>query len=206
MGASDLTNEEMSLKTKQLLSDALKEATAKKPFSKVTVSELISACNINRKTFYYHFTDIYDLMKWTLEQDTLSVLEKIDLLVNTEEAIRYVVKYVEANKHIINCVFDSVGYMEMKRFFYADFIGVMRRAIDDGERRLEIKVDKEFKEFISCFYTEALAGMMLTWLQNRQTTDQERLIQNILLVCQKTIPQLLREKAEPFQYSTDITE
>lgn len=201
-----MTNEEMSLKTKQMLSDALKEATAKKPFSKVTVSELISACNINRKTFYYHFTDIYALMKWTLEQDTLSVLEKIDLLVNTEEAIRYVVKYVEANKHIINCVFDSVGYLEMKRFFYADFIGVMRKAIDDGERRLEIKVDKEFKEFISCFYTEALAGMMLTWLQNRQTTDQEQLIQNILLVCQKTIPQLLREKAEPFRDSTDITE
>ena len=112
-----MRNEEMSLLTKQKLASSLKKAMEKKPLSKVTVSELIKDCNINRNTFYYHFSDIYDLLKWTLEQEAIEVVKKIDLLVDTEEAIRFVMDYVDHNYHIINCAYDSMGQEEMKRFF-----------------------------------------------------------------------------------------
>ena len=46
-----------------------KKAMEKKTLSKITVSELIAECNVNRKTFYYHFDDIYALLKWTLEEE-----------------------------------------------------------------------------------------------------------------------------------------
>ena len=36
----------------------LKEKMKEKPFSKITVSELIADCGVNRKTFYYHFQNI----------------------------------------------------------------------------------------------------------------------------------------------------
>ena len=39
----------------------------KKPLSKITVSEIIADCNVNRRTFYYHFDDIYALLKWVLD-------------------------------------------------------------------------------------------------------------------------------------------
>ena len=55
-----MKHEEISMYTKKALSEALKEALKTKPFKKITVSELIEACNINRKTFYYHFADIPD--------------------------------------------------------------------------------------------------------------------------------------------------
>lgn len=55
-----------SLNTKKMLSGALKNAMKSKSLSKITVSELIEACGVNRKTFYYHFQDIYDLLKWIL--------------------------------------------------------------------------------------------------------------------------------------------
>ena len=51
-----MKNEEISLQTKKALSQSLKKAMEKKPFSKITVSELIKDCNINRNTFYYHFS------------------------------------------------------------------------------------------------------------------------------------------------------
>ena len=50
-----------STNTKQMLAEALISLSNKKDFSKITVSEIVDYCNINRKTFYYHFTDIYDL-------------------------------------------------------------------------------------------------------------------------------------------------
>ena len=67
--------EVVSLNTKKMLSGALKNAMKSKSLSKITVSELIEACGVNRKTFYYHFQDIYDLLKWTLEQEELRLLK-----------------------------------------------------------------------------------------------------------------------------------
>ena len=111
-----MKNEEISLQTKKKLAQSLKKAMEKKPLSKVTVSELIKDCNINRNTFYYHFSDIYDLLKWMFEQDAIEVIKKIDLLVDAEEAFRFVADYVDDNRHIINCAYDSMGHEETKRF------------------------------------------------------------------------------------------
>ena len=115
-----MTNEELSLKTKRALAAALKKSMGKKPLSKITVSELIAECNVNRKTFYYHFQDIYDLLKWMFDQEAIEIVKNFDLIVNTEEAIRFVMDYVEENKHIINCAYDSMGHEAIKQFFYAD--------------------------------------------------------------------------------------
>ena len=58
-----MKHEVTSLNTKKALAAALKELMTKKPLSKITVSDIISVCGVNRKTFYYHFQDIYDLLK-----------------------------------------------------------------------------------------------------------------------------------------------
>ena len=147
-----MKNEEISLNTKKMLAQSLKRAMEKKALSKVTVNELIKDCNLNRNTFYYHFSDIYDLLKWMLEQEAVEVVKKIDLLVDTEEAIRFVLNYVNENRHIINCAYDSMGHQEMKRFFYTDFIGVMKQAINSGARQMQLSISEEFKDFMAQFY------------------------------------------------------
>lgn len=88
----------------------------KKPLGKITVSEIITDCNVNRKTFYYHFEDIYDLLKWMLEQEAIEVVKNFDFLIDYEDAIKFVIKYVKENSHILNCAYDSMGRDELKRF------------------------------------------------------------------------------------------
>lgn len=56
-----MTNEELAFRTKQALATALKAALKHKKLSKITVSELAEVCRVNRKTFYYHFQDVYAL-------------------------------------------------------------------------------------------------------------------------------------------------
>lgn len=130
------------------------------------------------------------------EQEAIDVVKKIDLLLDTEEAIRFVMNYVDNNKNIINCAYDSIGHKEMKRFFYTDFIGVMQNVIDSGEKKLGISIDPQFKEFLTGFYTEALTGSLITWLKNPHHFDKEEAIQTILFICQTSIPHLLKEKAK----------
>lgn len=96
-----MKHEITTLQTKKMLSASLKKCMEKKSLSKVTVSEIIADCGVNRKTFYYHFENIYALLKWTLEAEAIDIVKQMDLVINTEEAISFVMDYVEENKHLI---------------------------------------------------------------------------------------------------------
>lgn len=190
-----MKNEEMSLKTKQALAASLKQAMLKKPLSKITVRELIEDCNINRKTFYYHFEDIYALMKWMLEQEAVEVVKQFDLMVNSREAILFVLDYVESNKHILNCAYDSMGREGLKRFFYQDFISIMQSLVNECERHLGISVDEDFKHLIAGFYSDAVAGTLIHVLQNREPYDREAVTQDMVLIFKSSIPAILKNKS-----------
>lgn len=187
-----MTNEEMSQKTRCALAAALKSAMERKPLSRITVSELIRACNINRNTFYYHFDNLESLLKWTMEQDAIQVIRQTDLLVDAEQAIRFVMDYVDRNRHVLFCALDSLGQRELRRLFYKELFTILRHTIDAGEAELCLCVDPHFKDFLAAFYTEALVGILLSWMEGKET-DPEALLQNILFVCQTSIPALLAQ-------------
>ena len=119
-----MKHEVTTYNTKKMLAQSLKKAMSAKPFSRITVTEIIKDSGVNRKTFYYHFEDIFALLKWTFEEEAIEVVKGFDLLIDYEEAIRFVMKYVDENEYIISCAHDSIGRDEMKRFFYADFMGL----------------------------------------------------------------------------------
>ena len=50
--------------TKNALAASMKKLMAQRPFEKISVSDICSDCGINRKSFYYHFRDKYDLVNW----------------------------------------------------------------------------------------------------------------------------------------------
>lgn len=189
-----MTNEELSLQTKKSLADALKQTMQKKRLSKITVSELITACNVNRKTFYYHFEDIYALLKWILEQEAIEVVKNFDLLVNPTEALAFVIDYVDENKHILNCAYDSIGREEMKRFFYTDLYDVVKTIIDGAAAEFQIPHDEKYQGFLTSFYTEALAGVLINYFQEREKHNREQLIEYMYLILHSTIPEALQAK------------
>lgn len=182
---------ESSYLTKKTLSDALKEEMQIKQLRKITVSEIIKKCDVNRKTFYYHFTDIYDLLKWTLEQEAIEVVKEFHLTTEYTDAMRFVMDYVEKNAHILNCAYDSIGREEMKRFFCADFYDVTSRYINELEKSLNVKVDENYKQFLIVLYTEALAGMLINAFQKKDQFDKEKTIDYLSFTITNSIPQLL---------------
>ena len=178
-------------KRKQMLADSLKRAISKKSFSKVTVSEIVEDCGINRKTFYYHFEDLYDLLRWTLEQETIEVLKQFNLAVEYEEAISFVLDYMEQNAQMLNNVYHSVGRDELKRFFYLDFFGLIHSAVDQAEKIEKISVSESFKTFLCQFYTEAVAGILLHWIAQRSIQNREQIVLYTSALLRSGIPSAL---------------
>lgn len=180
-----------SLNTKRAIAESLKKAMKTKPFSKITISELVKDCGINRKTFYYHFEDLYSLLKWMFEEEAIEVVKNYDLLVDSEEAICFVMDYVEKNDHIINCAYDSIGRDGMKRFFYADFIELVSSIINRTEQENKITLNQDFKNFLCEFYTEALAGILIDWIKNRNIRNRKETINYISFILKSSITAIL---------------
>ena len=185
-----------SYNTKKMLAETLKKAMEQKTFSKITISELIRECNINRKTFYYHFADIYALLKWMLEEEAVQVVRHFDLLVDYEEAIRFVMDYVSENRFIKSCVVDAAGREEIKRFFYADFVALVVSVIEEAEERCGVKFEVEFKEYAARFYTEALVAAMIDWACRAsagEPGERERIIGYLTTIIGATVESMLLE-------------
>ena len=177
-----MKHEVTTYNTKRLIADTLKTLMLAKPFSKITVSGIITACKINRKTFYYHFEDIYALLKWMFEEEAIEVVKHFDLLVDYKEAIHFIMNYVDENEYIISCAYNSIGREEMKRFFCADFLGIITSVIDSAEIRIGKRFDPDFKEYVAKFYTEALAGMLIDWMQQKDKHDREKVIRYLTTI------------------------
>ena len=62
-----------SAATRRAISEALKALMLQKPLDKITIGEIMDACGMRRQHFYYYFTDIYDLLRWTFEEEALQL-------------------------------------------------------------------------------------------------------------------------------------
>ena len=59
--------------TKLALSNALKELLEEQSFEKISVSDICDRCHMNRKSFYYHFKDKYDLVNWIFDTEFIEL-------------------------------------------------------------------------------------------------------------------------------------
>lgn len=65
-----------STDTKLILAEALADLADEKLLTKISVSDIVSKVGINRKTFYYHFSDKSDLLIWLFRHDMASTLKQ----------------------------------------------------------------------------------------------------------------------------------
>lgn len=188
-----MKHEQTNLLTRQMLAASLRKHLEKKPLSKITVSEIAADCGVNRKTFYYHFEDIYALFKWMLEQETVEVVKKFDLLIDYHEVIQFVMDYVVANKHIVNSAYDAMGREGLKRFFYDDFIGIIQNYIDNIAAANEIHATEEYKHFLSEFFTEAISSTILSWCSGTRNDfpSREKMLLYLEHILHTAVPQTL---------------
>ena len=126
-----------------------------------------------------------------LEQEAIEVVKNFDLLIDYEDAIRFVIRYVEENAHILNCAYDSMGRDELKRFFYNDFVSLVKNVVDDTEERCGLSVTNDFKNFLCDFLTEATAGMLVNGFKEKSKFQQSDVVCNITVIL-NSLPDMLR--------------
>ena len=182
--------ETTSLMTKRALAHSLKKFMEKRPLNKITVSEIVKDCKVNIKTFYYHFKNIYDLVRLMFEEEAIEVVKQYDLTTDYKDAILFTMDYVEKNNHICNCALDSFGRDELKLFFQKDFFSVIGSIVEKISEGMNVSTD--FKKFLINFYTESLAALLIDWIRTKNYKNKEQIVKYISITLEGTIKQALQ--------------
>lgn len=186
---------EQSLQTKQELSSALKKLMETKLINRITVRELVEACGVNRKTFYYHFEDIYALLKWTLEQEALSHFDQYDLVNENTSAVEFMMDYISENLSMLQNIVRSIGRSELGRFFFKDIYQPVYKLVCEVEKLRGLHVDEGYKAFLSKFLTEAIAGVLLDCIERDALDSRQKLTRYITDTLSAAIPNSLEAAA-----------
>ena len=186
-----MTHSESTLKTKNMLATALHKTLESKSFDRITISEMIESCGINRKTFYYHFQDMFDLLSWMMNQEAISVFKEINLPYDYNIAIEFVMDYIDDNTDMLKNVIYSSGREEIHRFFLNSFLGIADSIIKSVEELIGKNIDDTYREYLCQFYCNAVAGMMIYWIENGEGRDREYAKNTIADIITKSLVEIL---------------
>lgn len=163
-----------SQQTKQALAAALKELMAQKPIENITIHDLTEHCGIRRQTFYYHFEDVYDLLRWMFQEEGIALLEQQKGALLWQEGLLQLFRYIEENRAVCLCALKSVGRKELKRFFEADIHAIIYRTVEQLGNEvgaIQAGVTKDDVDLLTHFYVLACVGLLASW-RNRPDTGR----------------------------------
>ena len=107
--------------TKMVIQDSLIGLMKEKSISKITIKEICEHADINRTTFYAHYTDQYQLLN-SIEEETLSWVKEIiagfsgktdkkDFISNIEKVFEYLIE----NRNHIQILMSEQGDIAFQR-------------------------------------------------------------------------------------------
>lgn len=167
----------MTIVIKRVLASTLKEMAEKKSLSKITINDLTQACGVSRQTFYNNFKDIYDLVEWIYLKEVVTPIERGKIYDKWQDALTSIFQYISENHVFVLNTYRSFGKGFLEK--------VLRQEIElflSNQVFKKIEVTKEEAkqvEFSYSFYTYALVGVGLDWIEKQMPETVEELVERI---------------------------
>lgn len=141
----------------------MKQLMERQEFSKISIGEICELCRMNRKSFYYHFRDKYDLVNWIFYTEFI-------------ETVR---SYEEADESFDRWLYleGLCGYFYRNRRFYLNALEVQgQNSFRDYFRELLQVVISDYmadvfpagdedSRFFAAFYSDAFVVAIERWLR-----------------------------------------
>ena len=157
-------------RTKKLLKQALAQLMDEKDFKDITVKDITERADLNRGTFYLHYTDTYDILNKIEDEILKNIQNMIDQNIEKTNAsdsvipaLKPIAEYIMENADICRCLINNKASV--------DFIEKFQNLIYDNcsdiiKRRHNVKDSKQ-NEFYLSFITLGIIGMVKKWLDTK---------------------------------------
>lgn len=158
--------------TKRALAAALKELMEARPFSQISVSDICEKCEMNRKSFYYHFRDKYDLVNWIYHTEFVAAARQKDYSVGWD-LLEDLCGYFYSNRDFYRKTFDMAGQNSFSDYF-RDIVAAI--LTDD---LTEFFGEEEPIDFFVDFYADAFVCSIKRWLSKKDCMPAEEFSRRI---------------------------
>ena len=187
----------MAKMTQKLIMSTFMQLLENESLDKITVRDIVEESEINRNTFYYHYSDIYDLLDDVFRVETEKFMSE-DMDENTtfgdeyERAAKFVLKYKKAILHIYDSKKRDVleNYLETLAF---SFINRFVKKEAEG-----YKLTQEDIDYITGFYTHAIVGNTIEWIKRKLPSGQEKFIARTAGTFNATVKDIIRQCADEY--------
>lgn len=187
----------MSDLTKQALIASFKKLLETEPFDKITISDITNDCGLSRQTFYYHFRDIFDMIRWIYNSESLNEIGGRGGYGTWQDKIRELFDYTLNNKSLIlgtfnsKCRNDLVGY-------YMDVS--IRKISDIVEMKSDGDIAEKDKKFIASVYAYAFVGIMVDWISDGMKESSEEMVGRVYKIVMSNFDRTLAAFRQPRLY------
>ena len=153
--------------TKKALAQAMKDLMAQLPFGKISVGDICRACGMNRKSFYYHFKDKYDLVNWIFYTEFIESVRGAEFP-SGWDFLTSMCGYFYRERAFYRCAMEIEGQNSFREYFYEVMSPFLAAFAED------MFTSTEDKRFYITFLGDALLASLVRWLsEGIQTTAEE---------------------------------
>ncbi|WP_026508511.1 TetR/AcrR family transcriptional regulator [Butyrivibrio sp. MC2013] len=178
--------------TKVAIAHAFKELLHEKSFDKITISDITDKCDINRQTFYYHFSDIIDLTEWICAVDTDKALKENKTATTWQEGFLSIFDIVRNDKNFIMNLYRHVPREYLYNYLYRMTYDLIYAAVDEVSGDLHVR--EEDKEFIANFYKYGFVGLMIDWIEHDMQEDPKDIVKRLDMLISGTSEKMFQSR------------
>lgn len=184
----------MSKLTERALAEAVTELLKSRTLDKITIKDITSECGLTRNTFYYHFHDVYDLLRWVFEQKTAEIMRKYEAQEDWEGGLKETLDYLYENQVMITHLYESITDDLLIRFVN-DVMMQHARVIVSGEAR-DMNCSSKAIQIAAELYMGAAVANVMSWIRSGMKQTPEHLAQIYNILFQGTVRSVLESAEE----------
>ena len=189
--------------TKNLIKKEFVKLLEEKSFNFITISMLSERCEINRNTFYYHYDDIYTLVKEILSDEIKKVNQEFNTSFSWEKSLIIASSFLLENKKAAQNLFSSIDKKETDTYLYKICESVMCKYVENECITKNIEASEEDKALVIDFYRAALVGLLDKWILDGMEKSPDDFVYRIGKLFDGNIERSLRiseklNKEDPF--------
>lgn len=151
--------------TKMVLKQSLLELLRQRPIEKITVKDICERADINRGTFYTHFSDPYDLLHQIENELFDEIASSIESSLKAEAIsglLEQIFESIQKNKELCRILFSDYGdKIFLRRILYI----AHDRSIEEWKKLIPALKDEQL-ELLYLFFANGCAAIIQHWIQN----------------------------------------
>ena len=178
----------MKQSAKAAIIDSFKELLNKKSIDKITVKEICEHCEVNRQTFYNHFTDIMDVFKFiSFEELSMEIAQKRSFE-TWGGGFLATMHYLKNNSKMILHIYNSSYWPEANTYFTNLSNRLLDCVVEECVKKMGVNLMGKDQKFIVNFYRHVFNGLMIDWISEGMEEEPESILKKLLIMISGSIP------------------